>query len=146
MSSAFDAIKRHDLVDVLQTFLNEDKCRMARLRLSNTTINIQFGNSKTPQGDAISDTLFNIAFEKGLESLQAKVYQQNLHLQHSYAFTSHLPKELVYADDSDFPTESKEEQEHLRRIVKDTLAEFKLKVNEENTEKTTIMRRRDKKE
>ena len=51
MSSAFDAIKRHDLVDVLQTFLNEDEWRMARLLLSNTTINIQFGNSKTPQGD-----------------------------------------------------------------------------------------------
>eukprot|EP00795_Rhopilema_esculentum_P006065 gene6065-11437_t len=63
MSSAFDAIKRHDLIDVLQTFLNEGECRMTRLLLSNTTINIQLGNNKnndigtnvgSTQGDAIS--------------------------------------------------------------------------------------------
>ena len=49
----------------LNTFLEEDECRILRSLLSNTTINIQFEDCKgSPQGNAISGTLFNLAFKK----------------------------------------------------------------------------------
>ena len=66
----------------LNTFLDEDECRITRTLLSNTTINMQFGdfkeeeietNIRSPQGDAISETFFNIAFEKSLRNLQDKM-------------------------------------------------------------------------
>lgn len=71
MSSAFDTINRNELMTELKTFLDEDECRMSRLLLSNTSINVQFADSPpedistnvgSPQGDAISGTFFNIAF------------------------------------------------------------------------------------
>lgn len=49
----------------LETFSEEEECRMARPLLSNTAVNIQFGdisgddvktNAGSPQGDAISGT------------------------------------------------------------------------------------------
>ena len=89
MFLAFDTLKRYNLIDELETCLNEDESRMARL-LINTTINIQFGNSKnddistnvgSPQGDAISGRFFNMAIEKSLKSLRAKSCQQNPHLE-----------------------------------------------------------------
>ena len=55
-----------------------------------------------------------------------------------------LPTELEYADDSDFLFESKEETEHLKRIVKETLGERNLKVNDDKTEETFIIRERKK--
>ena len=57
---------------------------------------------------------------------------------------SSLPIEPEYADDSDFPFESKEEAEHLKRIVKETLGERNLKVNDDKTEETFIIRERKK--
>ena len=79
MSSAFDTINRQKLMNELNTFLDEDECRIIRTLLSNTTINIQFEdckgekietNMESPQGDAISGTFFNIAFEKSLRNLR----------------------------------------------------------------------------
>ena len=46
MSSAFDTINRQKLMNELNTFLDEDECRMIRTLLSNTTINIQFEDCK----------------------------------------------------------------------------------------------------
>ena len=71
MSSTFDKINRKKPMDELNTFLDEDECRIIRTLLSNTTINIQFEdceeeeiatNIGSSQGDAISGTFFNIAF------------------------------------------------------------------------------------
>ena len=45
MSSAFDTINRKRLMHELNTFLDEDECRIVRTLLSNTTINIQFEDS-----------------------------------------------------------------------------------------------------
>ena len=132
----------------LNTFLDEDECRITRTLLSNTTINMQFGdfkeeeietNIRSPQGDAISETFFNIAFEKSLRNLQDKMNKIRPEIE-----TTNPPKELIFADDSNFPTLSKPEQELLKSIMKETLAEDDLIVNEDKTEETIRNRLKDK--
>ena len=65
----------------LNTFLDEDECRIIRTLLSNTTINIQFEDCKeeeietnigSPQGDVISGTFSNIDFEESLKNVREK--------------------------------------------------------------------------
>ena len=121
---------------------------MCRLLLSNTTISIKFGNHDletvetnigSPQGDAISGTFFNMEFEKALRKLRKRMTEAR---SQENCEKSSLLTELEYADDSDFPFESKEEAEHLKRIVKETLGERNLKVNDDKTEETFIIRER----
>ena len=59
-------------------------------------------------------------------------------IEHPYAETTNPPKELIFADDSDFPTLSKSEQKLLKSVMKETLAEDDLIVNEDKTEETII--------
>ena len=150
MSSAFDTIERGKLMQELETLLHELEQRMCRLLLSNTTISIRFGNHDletvetnigSPQGDAISGTFFNIEFENALRKLRERMTEAR---SQDNSEKSSLPTELEYADDSDFPFESKEEAEHLKRIVKETLGERNLKVNDDKTEETFIIRERKK--
>ena len=54
------------------------------------------------------------------------------------------PQKWQYADDSDFPFESDEKAERLKSIMKDTLGERNLKVNEDKTEETLITRQKQK--
>ena len=44
MSSAFQTLNRQKLMNKLNTFLDEDECRIIMTLLSNTTINMQFEN------------------------------------------------------------------------------------------------------
>ena len=59
-------------------------------------------------------------------------------IEHSYDETTNPPKEIIFADDSDFPILSKAEQEFLKSIMKETLAEDDSIVNEDKTEETII--------
>ena len=88
----------------MQILLNEDEYRMTRLLISDTSINIQFGdvsgediktNVGSPQGDAISGTFFNIALENSLRSLREEMNRRNPEIEHSYVKKSSLPKELI---------------------------------------------------
>ena len=66
-------------------------------------------------------------------------------IEHSYALeTTNPPIELIFAGDSDFPILSKAEQELLKSIMKETLAEDDLIVNEDKTEEIIINRLKDK--
>ena len=65
MPLAFDTKKRQKLMNELNTSLDENECRIARILLSNTTINIQFEDCKreeietsirSPQGDGTIGT------------------------------------------------------------------------------------------
>ena len=73
--------KQTKLMNELNTFLGEDEFRIIRTLLSDTSLNIQFEDRKgeeietnigSPQGDVISETFFNIAFEKSLRNLPKK--------------------------------------------------------------------------
>ena len=44
MSSAFDTIDRAELMNILETIVDEDELRMCRLLLSETTIKMRFDN------------------------------------------------------------------------------------------------------
>ena len=79
MSSAFDTIRREQLVDIAKKFLDEDEVRMIQLLLSNTTLDVRINNAETepfssnmgsPQGDALSGVLFNIYFEESLRKVR----------------------------------------------------------------------------
>ena len=155
MSSAFDTIDRRSLLNELTSFLNEDECRMIRLLLSNTSITIRFDNHEpetvstnigSPQGDSISGCLFNIELERALRSVREKVNTLKPSIEHSYAGNTCLPSEMEYADDTDFMTESFTEKEYIKSIVKDTLAEHNLLVNDDKTEETLIQRGKSKSE
>ena len=56
-------------------------------------------------------------------------------IEHSYDKATNPLKEFISADDSDFPTLSKAERENSKSIMKKTLAEDDLIVNEEKTKK-----------
>ena len=60
------------------------------------------------------------------------------------AETANPPKELIFAGNSDFPIFSKAEQERLKSIMKETLAEDDLIVNEDKAEETIIKQLKDK--
>ena len=75
MSSAFDTIRREQLIGIVKKFLDEDEVRMIQLSLSNTTLDVRINNAETvpfssnmglAQGDALSGVLFDIFFEETL--------------------------------------------------------------------------------
>ena len=75
VSSAFDTIIRKDLIEIMENILSEDEARLARLFLSNTSLDIKIKGVETesshsnrvlPQGDSISGTFFNIYLEDNL--------------------------------------------------------------------------------
>ena len=150
MSSAFDTIHRHKLIEEVETFLEEDDIRMIRLLISNTTIAVRTNeftsepftsNLGSPQGDGLSGTLFNIKFETALRKVRSKVNMQNPEIEHSYCEKiPQPPNELIYADDCDFVRIDKEKTKLINEIVAPTLKEENLLVNEDKTEKTTIKR------
>ena len=153
MSSAFDTIQRKNLMDEFENILEEDERRMCRLLLSNTTITVKFGNHEpetvktnvgSPQGDAISGKFYNVEFENALRPLREILNKSEPQIEHSYCMKSSLPTEMEYADDSDFPFESKQKAEVLKLNVKEILAERNLKVNEDKTEETIIKREKEK--
>ena len=137
----------------LNTSLDENECRITRISLSNTTINIQFEDCKieeidtsirSPQGDGTSGTFFNIVFDKGLRKLGEKMNKMRPEIEHYYVETTNPPKEFIFADDSDFLTLSKTERELLKGMMKETLVEENLIVNEDKTEEIIINRLKDK--
>ena len=137
----------------LNTFLDEDECHIIRTLLCDTTINIQFEDCKgeeietnigSPLGDAMTETFFNIAFEKSLRNLREKMNKIKPAIEHSYAETTNPSKELIFAGDSDFPTLSKADRELFKSIMKETMAEDDLIVNEGKTVETIINRLKEK--
>ena len=143
MSSAFDTIKREKLIEIINTFLDEDDTRIIRFLLTNTTLEIKMNNVETqtfesnigsPQGDGLSGTLFNVYFEYVLRKLRTKL-DENCTIPYTI-----MPDETIYADDADFLTTNMKKDAELNRIVKNILFEDNLKVNETKTENTMIVR------
>ena len=152
MSSAFDTIIRSELLQILDTFLEEDETRIIRLLLSNTTLQLKVNgdvhiepftsNVGSPQGDSISGILFNIYLESKLRTVRERIDAQSIMLEHSYCktLTSSLPDEAEYADDVDFITMNEHRKKRTDIVVGPTLLEGNLKVNDSKTEHTAIKR------
>lgn len=149
MSNAFDTVDREELMEILEEILDEDEVRMCRLLLSDTSMKLRFGkeheetfksNKGSPQGDAISGVFFNIAFENALRDLRSELNQNSPQLEHSYSKKSNLPQEMIYADDSDFPTQDTKRDEKVQTIANPVLSRHSLNVNDDKWEKTKIKR------
>ncbi|GFR63541.1 very-long-chain enoyl-CoA reductase [Elysia marginata] len=101
MSSAFDTIDRHILLNILKNIIKEDEQRIIRYLLSNTELSIKVKGSSntesfksnigTPQGDSLSPVLLIVYLEHALKNIRKieTLYTQNT-------------LELAYADDVDF--------------------------------------------
>ncbi|GFS07152.1 endonuclease-reverse transcriptase [Elysia marginata] len=138
MTPAFDTINRSKLIDICETFLEEDEIRIIRTLLSKTSLELLCRQtSKTiptlvgsPQGDGLSPTLFIIYVEAALKEVRASI---QINSQKS-------PSELSYADDVDFIFSQLTEAENNHNIIADTLAKWNLRVNKTKTEFTNISR------
>jgi len=146
MSKAFDTVSRLRLLDIMQTFLDEDAVRLTRVLLSNTSLSVRLGkdlSSKfnttigTPQGDALSPVLFVIYLEAALRELRAVLPPRPVG-------DRMLPPEVIYADDTDFLSRSRAWLDSIEPDITRTLGLWQLKVNEDKTERTTICRDNDR--
>ena len=128
MSSAFDTILREDLIKVLEYILHEDEIRMVRLLLSNTSLDIKISGVETekfisnigsPQGDGISGVLFNIYLEDCLRRMRYELNEKDPLMEHSYCKTkkTSLPEEEIYADDTDFISDSLERKNEVLKAA-----------------------------
>ena len=139
----------------LELILEEDEIGMCRLLLSETSTTLRFGkditksfetNKGSPQGDAISSVFFNIAFENALRDLRIELNKNNPNTEHSYSKVSFLPTEMIYADDSDFPTQSQVKNNELKTKTNNILSRHPLKVKDDRWENTTIKRSKNRTE
>ena len=107
-------------------------------------------NIGTPQGDALSGILFTIYFEYALRKVRRKLTSSNNHIINKTCSSKQIkisiPEEIIYADDADFLTDKTEKKKKLNAIIKETLLEENLKVNDDKTEHTTLIRRNVKKD
>ena len=151
MTAAFDTIKRKELLEILESIINEDELRIIRLLLSNTSLEIKIINATTqpfdtnigsPQGDGLSGCLFNVYFEHSLRRVRAAINTNFIIQDHSYAnpVEATFPEEVIYADDFDSITDNLAKRNQFKDIIKETLEIDNLQVNESKTEYTTIVR------
>ena len=151
MSSAFDTIRREQLIGIVKKFLDEDEVRMIQLLLSNTTLDVRINNAETvpfssnmgsPQGDALSGVLFDIYFEETLRKVRN--FRQEMDgddvEESGNRSPTFLPQEAIYADDADFLTTSEQEKNTITEKIGEILLRDNLKVNDSKTEQTEIFR------
>ena len=148
MSSAFDTIDRQKLVDIVESFLDEDEARIVRRLLSNTTIEVRVKGAETtpfisnigsPQGGSISGPLFEIYFENSLREVRSEIvkYEESQNIQKN---ETSLPDEMIYADDCDFLTMEVTTKQYVNENTDEILLQHNLLVNTDKTENTTLVR------
>ncbi|GFR62325.1 hypothetical protein ElyMa_000128000 [Elysia marginata] len=136
MSSAFDTIDRHLLLNILKNINREDEQRIIRYLLSNTELSIKLkGSSNTKsfksnigtlQGDSLGPVLLVVYLEHALKNMRKieTLYTQNT-------------LELVYADDVDFVSTT--DFVDVETIQKE-LEDLRLNVNTNKTEYTLVQK------
>ncbi|MEE8289617.1 MAG: reverse transcriptase domain-containing protein [Nitrosomonadaceae bacterium] len=160
MSAAFDTIDRHQLLQILETFADNDEMRMTHFLLNNTTLQVKMKGATTaktftsnvgsPQGDGLSGPLFTTYLEHALRELREAI-QDPPEQDHNYAVNnqgihihpnakSPLPSEMIYADDADFLTDKKWKQQQLNNIIPDILSNHNLIMNADKTELLILKR------
>ncbi len=148
MSSAFDTIDRSKLMNIVETFLDEDEVRFIRRLLSSTTLEVRVKGATTtafesnigsPQGGSISGPLFEIYFEHSLKEVRFRINKFVTEKKIEKKETS-LPDEMIYADDCDFLTEDEKVKRFVNTQTSDILLQDNLLVNTDKTENTTLER------
>ncbi|XP_065189344.1 uncharacterized protein LOC135819973 [Sycon ciliatum] len=146
MSKAFDTISREKLLAVVNGIVKEDEVRLIQVLLSNTSLSVLACKQQssefettigTPQSDCLSPVLFVIYLESALRYLRATLPPRP-------PADDLLPGEVIYADDTDFLSSSRTWLDSISPSITKVLREWHLKVNEEETEQTTLRRAGDR--
>ena len=152
MSSAFDAIRRDTLINIVKNFHDEDEVRMIQLLLSNTTLDIRINKVETepfnsnmgsPQGDALSSVFFDIYFEESLRKVRNFRHEMKNNKddeENGNTPLSFLPQEAIYADDVGFMTTNENEKNIITDKIGEILLRDNFKVNNSKTEQIEIFR------
>ena len=121
MSRAFDTIDRAKLMLILreEVQLTEDDLRICQSLLADTSLTVKLGEVLsdpfqttigTPQGDGLSPILFAVYLESAIRLVRAQAMPRP-------AADVGIPPELIYADDTDFPSTSQSFLRHLEQII-----------------------------
>jgi hypothetical protein len=146
MSRAFDTLERQRMHDGLKTIIDEDSLRMVHTLLDKTSLQAKIGtalstpfdtNIGAPQGDCLSPVLFTIYLELAMQEIRAACPRP--------AQDMAIPHEIIYADDTDFVSTSKEVLDNTEPKAQTILGQHNLNMNPEKTEHTTL-RREERKE
>ena len=141
MSRAFDTIDRQKLLNELREIIDEDSWRMVKSLLENTNLQARIGQTLSkpfntdigaPQGDCLSPVLFVIYLELALRQIRAKCPRPEE--------DRAVPNEVLYADDTDFISTSKEVIAAIEPAAETILKSWNLAVNREKTEHTKLNR------
>ena len=82
LSSAFDTIDRHKLINLLENVIEHDELQMIKVLLNKTSLTIKMKgvtatpfetNVGSPQGDGLSGDLFTVYFEHALRALRTRL-------------------------------------------------------------------------
>lgn len=144
MSKAFDCINRQILLANIKNIIPESEFRIIKYLLSDTTLTPrvkgQYGTTfstiiGTPQGDALSPILFIIYLECALKKANHKQYVEmsNILFQQPTYY-----KEIAYADDIDFISNSEMQIDIIENTIPKVLQEYNLVVNTNKTEHIEI--------
>ena len=139
MSRAFDTISRGKLLKILEVDvgLDKDAIRMVEALLRDTNLRVQIDGIKsdwfkttigTPQGDCLSPVLFVVYLEAALRSLRSKIGPRS-----TEDADTLLPREIVYADDTDLISFCKEWLESVLTQIPSEFAKYNLIVNDDKT-------------
>ncbi len=138
LSKAFDTISREQLMEVLQTFLDEDEIRLIRCLLIDLNLQVKFGKSLgdwfsndngSPQGDGLSPILFIIYLDFVLRDLSSEL-----------SIPIEQLRMIIYADDIDFIVATEDEIQFILAKAPSVFSKWSLSINLEKTEITEIVR------
>eukprot|EP00795_Rhopilema_esculentum_P010288 gene10288-18986_t len=130
---------RSKMLNVLEGLVDEDEMRMIKKHLSETRLKIKVGeeqhwfhtNTSTPQGVALSPTLFTVYLEAALAELKKDVPN----------FFEEVV-EMCYSDDTNFFSQNAEAIEKIEADAGQVLGSFDLVVNQQKTEKHKLTKRK----
>lgn len=145
MSCAFDMIDRRKLMSELERIVDEDCWRMIYILLEKTTLQARIKslsnpfstNIGAPQGNSLSPVLtiyLELAMRETRNTLPRPPGDEQ------------IPNEIIYADDTDLISYSKQYTDVYEAEGERVLREWNLNVNADKTERTDIVRKPTKEE
>jgi len=145
MSRAFDTINREKLMSELENIFDEDCLRLIQVLLEKTTLQARIKNALSqpfnttigaPQGDSLSPVLFTIYLELAMREIRNAVPRP--------PEDEEIPGEIIYADDTDYISTSREYLETIEAEASRILGDWNLTVNASKVEKTVLYRKEEK--
>jgi len=129
----------------LENIVDEDCWRLIQVLLEKTTLQARIKNALSqpfnstigaPQGDSLSPVLFTIYLELAMREIRNAVPRP--------PEDEEIPGEIIYADDTDYISTSREYLETIEAEASRILGDWNLSVNASKVEKTVLCRKEEK--